>query len=292
MWTQGIFGLSRSALTELLCALSAFDCAVFVFAPDDMLSIRGIKKPTARDNVLFELGLFTGRLGPGRTFAVTPSDVKNFHVPSDLIGVTLAHFRSKRFDNNVPAALGTACNQIRRELETLSVAMAASVPNIKKLGFFGDFNDEWKDLLSKSQRVDLYFIHSRRWRENHLDQIKAFLNRRGASLVVHLPNLRNKTLIKAIQEHFDDGPQIPAFIKDAYSYFGSLRKQFPKKVKLASFDTYPSYSFYKFDDEIIVAMYPTTVQRRSVPTFHFQVCAKHPFGRFVMDDLKQLSSPK
>jgi predicted nucleotide-binding protein len=31
VWTQGVFGLSRTTFAELLKKLSSFDCAIFVF---------------------------------------------------------------------------------------------------------------------------------------------------------------------------------------------------------------------------------------------------------------------
>ena len=63
VWNQGtIFGLGTATLEALEQAVLAYDFAVFVFSPDDELQSRGKVKPVARDNVVFELGLFIGRL--------------------------------------------------------------------------------------------------------------------------------------------------------------------------------------------------------------------------------------
>src|SRR6185369_15374111 len=67
VWDQGIFHLSTSALDSLTEVLDRSDFGVFVFTPDDILNIRGEENRAVRDNVLFELGLFIGRLGKLRS---------------------------------------------------------------------------------------------------------------------------------------------------------------------------------------------------------------------------------
>ena len=113
VWTQGIFELSRSVMESLIDRLQRSDFALFVFSPDDITRIRGQEFLTARDNVVFELGLFVGRLGQDRTFVVLPSGVEGFHLPSDLAGLTYATYNPSRTDGNLEAAMGPACNHVR-----------------------------------------------------------------------------------------------------------------------------------------------------------------------------------
>ena len=67
-----------------------------------------------RDNLLFELGLFTGALGRARTFMVYCRDDK-LHLPSDLAGVTAATYPARE-DDNLEAALGPVCIRIKRAM--------------------------------------------------------------------------------------------------------------------------------------------------------------------------------
>ncbi|MFS1985958.1 TIR domain-containing protein [Vibrio breoganii] len=45
------------------CTKNTFDAAIFVLSPDDVVKIRGTEQTVTRDNVVFELGMFIGRLG-------------------------------------------------------------------------------------------------------------------------------------------------------------------------------------------------------------------------------------
>jgi predicted nucleotide-binding protein len=67
VWSQGVFGLGEGTLETLVDRLDDFDFASLVLTPDDLIKSRKGSSPTPRDNVLFELGLFIGRLGRKRT---------------------------------------------------------------------------------------------------------------------------------------------------------------------------------------------------------------------------------
>ncbi len=119
VWDQGIFTLSQPMISSLLKALDNSKFGVFILSPDDVTKIRGKDYPTARDNLIFELGLFIGRLGLERTFFIIPQDSKDIHLPSDILGLTPAYFDANRKDSNLRAALGPASNQIRQAIISL-----------------------------------------------------------------------------------------------------------------------------------------------------------------------------
>jgi hypothetical protein len=86
---EGIFKLGSATLEALEAALSKFQFGIFVFTPDDTIQTRGEIKPVARDNVIFELGMFVGRLGRWRAVVVNPSR-RAIALPTDLSGITTA----------------------------------------------------------------------------------------------------------------------------------------------------------------------------------------------------------
>jgi predicted nucleotide-binding protein len=86
-WYQdGVFGPSRYTISDLMLQVAEADFAVFIFGPDDQIHSRGKDHFTPRDNVIFEMGLFMGKLGRERVFMVMEhkADLK---IPSDLTGV-------------------------------------------------------------------------------------------------------------------------------------------------------------------------------------------------------------
>lgn len=114
VWSQGLFEPSKFTMESLLESLDEFDFGLFVFAPDDVTKLRDQTFQTVRDNVIFELGLFIGKLSRERCFIIIPRTNTDFHLPTDLLGLTPGTYEPNRQDKNLPAALGPACNKIRK----------------------------------------------------------------------------------------------------------------------------------------------------------------------------------
>ena len=117
VWTQAVMRLSRSTAHNITTQLDGSDFGIFVFNPDDVVLSRGGKYAGPRDNVVLELGMFAGRLGVESTFIVMPRGA-NIKLPSDLLGLAVSEYPPDREDGNLEAALGPACNAIRKELKT------------------------------------------------------------------------------------------------------------------------------------------------------------------------------
>jgi hypothetical protein len=91
-------------------------------SPDDKIESRGKKEYSARDNVLFEHGLFLGKLGTKRAFAVI-QDVKGkrkVKVPADLLGITIPSFtQGDKYD--LIASVNSAAQIIQAAIEEAGV---------------------------------------------------------------------------------------------------------------------------------------------------------------------------
>ena len=116
LWNKGVFPVGKSAFESLLDALDEVDAAVFVFAPNDLVTFRGQEFDAVRDNVVFELGLFTGRLGRDCAFWVVPKGQTKLRIASDLLGVLPAEYQEPH-DDDWLSALRPACDQIHAALE-------------------------------------------------------------------------------------------------------------------------------------------------------------------------------
>ncbi len=92
VWDEGTFKPSLTFIEALEVQLDQSDFAILTLTPDDRVVSRGKSRRAPRDNVLFELGLFMGRLGRERTYFMFDKacDPK---IPSDLLGVSPAPFK-------------------------------------------------------------------------------------------------------------------------------------------------------------------------------------------------------
>jgi ABC-type sugar transport system substrate-binding protein len=111
-WTERTFALNEAYLESLTKAARSFDFAILVATPDDPAKVRDQEVLQARDNVIFELGLFMGRLGRARTFLVC-SDAKTLRLPSDLSGVSVLRFRQDKVaEGDLSGALKPVCQKL------------------------------------------------------------------------------------------------------------------------------------------------------------------------------------
>lgn len=111
IWTEGTFRASQYTLESLEEQLDKSDFAIAIAQPDDEITSRGLSQATPRDNVIFELGMFVGRLGRMRSILLEPRG-DEVHLPSDLKGLTTITY--KPASGKDPARLGPACNELRK----------------------------------------------------------------------------------------------------------------------------------------------------------------------------------
>lgn len=112
LWNQGVFDTPGKSYLEILEEnATQFDFGLFIFSPDDKLESRGQEKMITRDNVIFELGLFVGKLSRLEAFILQPRN-HDLHVLSDYSGIVKLDYDPN--NGNLQSAVGTACEKIRK----------------------------------------------------------------------------------------------------------------------------------------------------------------------------------
>jgi hypothetical protein len=114
IWYESVFDVNEGFLASLLNLSAYYDFAVAVFSKDDRLRIRERDVTVTRGNVIFEFGLFLGRLGPRRAFFIAEEGVDIF---SDWAGIsTVSYVRGPDLGESVD----NACARVSAELEKLT----------------------------------------------------------------------------------------------------------------------------------------------------------------------------
>ena len=117
IWSDGVFGATRTALEDLIRQVDEADFAVLLLSPDDQVVSRDTTAYGPRDNVVFELGMFMAVLGRERTLMVGARKV-DLKLPTDLLGLTPLTYDSARLPDKA-AALAPVCTVLRGTVERL-----------------------------------------------------------------------------------------------------------------------------------------------------------------------------
>jgi hypothetical protein len=154
LWNDGtIFGLNSSYLESLLKAGSMFDFGILVATQDDLTNKRGEINYSARDNVLFEYGLFMGRLGRFRTLILKQKDVD---LPSDLDGIHMSEFQRGENDEITDSLVKEI--QIIKDhiLERYKLPELGLLPSTSvAAGFYENFVERVVDFLREKATLEI-----------------------------------------------------------------------------------------------------------------------------------------
>lgn len=94
LWDKDVFDIGETTIESLIRTSKMADMAIFVFTGEDTLITRKKCYNTVRDNLLFEYGLFIGKVGIRKVFILMEEN-KNIKLPSDLYGINYIPFDSE-----------------------------------------------------------------------------------------------------------------------------------------------------------------------------------------------------
>jgi CRP/FNR family transcriptional regulator, cyclic AMP receptor protein len=118
IWNHPKFKVGGKSILEILDkAVNEYDYGIFVFTPDDDIVSKEETKKITRDNVIFELGMFAGKLSRTKAFVVHPRD-EELKIMSDYGGIITAKYEKKDINNLTAADLKPACSQIRGSIKS------------------------------------------------------------------------------------------------------------------------------------------------------------------------------
>lgn len=115
-WKNDIFKVANYPLEDLETQLDLADFAVAIASVDDIVTSRKKRSGAPRDNVVFELAYFMGRLGRRRSILVEPQAAK-VKLPSDYNGVTTITYNFDKAD--AAKSMAVPCNKLRAHIQAL-----------------------------------------------------------------------------------------------------------------------------------------------------------------------------
>ena len=139
LWTQE-FTFGATYIERLEEVSREADSAVLVFTPDDITKSRKAEKLAPRDNVVFELGLFTGSIGRDRCILVH-EDMPELKLPTDLLGVNPATFTRQKA---LESSLAPMCRRISEQITLKGIRHKLSPRMLATQAAIRDFYDRIK----------------------------------------------------------------------------------------------------------------------------------------------------
>ena len=149
IWTDA-FDLGISNYDNLISQIAFYDYAILVATSDDVVISRKSKSKSARDNVIFEFGLFAGGLGRSKVFYVMEKGTK---IPTDMIGITLPFIpesSSANFEEAVEDCIFKIKKQIVSKEKTFDLGFLPSTA--LAYGYFTNFVARTVERLLEDKR--------------------------------------------------------------------------------------------------------------------------------------------
>ncbi len=247
---EEVFPPGKSLLLCLLDVLDKVDAAVLVFSPDDRTEVRRDVAFRPRDNVVLELGLFIGRLGPTRAIVCSESHETNGHArpPSDFQGVAFIDVTSRspgrdrlmawaRGLERAAAPLGGVVGwsepfPIDRFCESLESASIVRILQtfIPPMSHLGQLSPCLADVLRRGGRVEVLLCH----------------HRSKACEIRQLALGSSHDVVGAIQQNVRTFARIHAAAREKHA---------PGQVELRAYASLPALTLYQADDAFLFGNY-------------------------------------
>jgi hypothetical protein len=129
---------------------------------------------------------------------------------------------------------------------------------------------EWDSLFRGTRELDVFFAYGSTWRRSHIHQLRELAARPKARIRIVLPDVDNEITMAELSRRFAITPdELQRRIGDAEAEFRTLAASLGAgaTIMIARFAHSPVYTFYRFDEVIVLSMYQHGTVRGAVPAF-------------------------
>ncbi|HEY3752702.1 MAG TPA: TIR domain-containing protein [Pseudonocardiaceae bacterium] len=284
VWYQNTFAPSVTNVESLERVInSEVNLAVLVITPDDLRDRGSGPHLVARDNIIFELGLFMGRLGRTKTFGLACSHC-DIEMPTDLLGVSWVMYRHPheeldRAANRVDAldlirnSLAGAVNEIIRSASdegggpVRAIGSADLVKAYPMRGLVG--RSRWNEIIRDASRhIWLYGMAEHGYAED--DEVPVILQNAAQE------NCDIRVLLIAPSwpglDGIDDDEENPkgtlaARTRASLRRFSRIRQKCDGRMRIRTYSSGPAVSIVRGDSKMLMTPYVRFMLGNNSPTF-------------------------
>ncbi len=130
---------------------------------------------------------------------------------------------------------------------------------------------DWKSYFHTVNKLDIFFAYGRTWQNTHIQELKEVAARKGARIRVVLPDPEDEQTVCELARRFSSTPEnLKTLIKEAETNFRNLRASAGTngaQINIWFLPAAPLFTFYRFDNIAIFALYSHRRERAPVSTF-------------------------
>jgi hypothetical protein len=286
LWYQNMFQPSRTVIEDLeLLSRRSVDFAILVLTPDDLRDRGAGARPVARDNVIFEIGLFMGALGRSRTFGIKCRHC-TVELPTDLLGVTWIEYEhphdsgSSADPVDILDRLQTAIYPAARKIinivlegRSTSVASIGSHELVRTYPMRGLITrPEWNGIIREArENLWLYGMAELGYAED--DEVPPILRKAaeaGCDVRILLLDPDWPAIGRMDTDEGSPEGTLASRIRASLSRFGRINNSHKEGIKIRLYDTTPTVSLVRGDGRMLVTTYVRFLLGGNSPTLELQ----------------------
>jgi hypothetical protein len=296
-WFDHSFQLSKSNVENLERIANSVQFALLVLTADDARKKGRDRGRVPRDNVIFELGLFMGKLGRQHTFAVT-SGHRAIELPSDLSGVNLPAFSEvantdkrdpHKRDEAYRNAVGSAVVKLRKAIASAPTFFvrppSAEIAKVYPQRAF-IAREEWRRFIRKAKKeLWLYGMAEGGYARDEDTEKTLSLLPQDCTARILLLNPDSPVTHEIDADEGNEPGTLQKNILTSLARFARMRARKPGQVQIKIYDSFPQVSIVRADDQALVTNYIRPLGGDDCPTLEMRRRANKDglFDRYVQN---------
>jgi len=153
---------------------------------------------------------------------------------------------------------------------------------------------DWKGYINRSSKIDIFFAYGHTWRQSHFQEFQNAAERQDIRIRVVLPDPEDADTVRELARRFDyTKEKLIGLIVEAREYFEKLlppNSDNSEKIGIWFLPAAPTFTFYRFDQIGVLAIYTHRKKRVGVPTF---VCERGgTLYEYIWNEFRAMISPE